>query len=328
MRRAVFLVVVVAGCAGAPSDAPGVPDSAADVLSSISACDPAAAAKPATGRARSLRELRAYLDGAELGRLSTEPRPKVDAALLERGAQLYDDHCVECHGDNADGKGPRAMMLTEAPRDHSAGVYEIRSTPTGSLPTDDDLFHTISHGVHGTAMPPWVLLPERDRWALVAHLKALSPAFADDEAPDPIDIGTPPPATPELLARGKELFTTAGCASCHGASGQGNGEAAGALRMMNGDPAHPRDFTGIHFHRGSDVTDIYRSLATGLDGTPMASFARVMPSEDMWAVASYVHSLTPPYVAGPDAIRCPSKPAANAEELIGIRTERRTIRAR
>jgi cytochrome c oxidase cbb3-type subunit 2 len=322
-----LLLLALTACGGTVSDAPGAPDPAADVLASISACDPAAAAPPATGRERDLRELRAYLDGAELGRLATEPRPTVDAALLARGTQLYNDHCVECHGDRADGKGPRAAKLSEAPRDHSAGVYELRSTETGSLPTDDDLFHTISHGVHGTAMPPWLLLPERDRWALVAHLKALSPAFADDEAPAPLEIGAPPPVTPALLARGKELFGTAGCASCHGAKGKGDGEASGALRMMNGDPAHPRDFTGIHFHRGSDVTDIYRSLATGLDGTPMASFARVMPPEDMWAVASYVHSLSPPYVAGPDGIRCPSKPAANAEELIGIRTELRTIRS-
>jgi mono/diheme cytochrome c family protein len=313
------------GCHDSASQSAATTDDAVEVLTATSLCDPTAPPPPATSRAAGVRAIRAWLDGAEIGVPATGPRPPVDAALRARGAALYANHCATCHGDKGDGKGPRAHQLTDAPRDHSAGVYELRSTPSGSLPTDDDLFHTISHGVHGTAMPPWLLLSEADRWALVAHLKTLSPAFADDEAPPPLEIPPPPPVTPSLLAHGNQVFRSAGCSSCHGDTGKGNGPASGALHMMNGDPARPRDLTGIHFHRGSDTIDIYRSLLTGLDGSPMASFARVMSTEDMWAVASYVHSLVPPYVPGPAGMRCPSKPSRDPQELIGVRSELRSL---
>jgi cytochrome c oxidase cbb3-type subunit 2 len=140
-----------------------------------------------------------------------------------------------------------------------------------------------------------------------------------------MDVPPPPPITPQLVARGNEVFHSAGCSSCHGDAGKGNGPASGALHMANGDAAHPRDLTGIHFHRGSDVADIYKSLLTGLDGSPMASFARVMPPEDMWAVAAYVHSLVPPYRPGPDGMRCPETPSRVPDELIGIRSELHSV---
>jgi mono/diheme cytochrome c family protein len=319
--RATAILLVAMGAGACSKAAPDAPPPVDELMTSISACAPEAATHPATGRAGTLRLLRAWLDGAELGLHITEPRPKVDDALRARGAALYTAHCATCHGDKADGKGPTAKQLADAPRDLAAGVYELRSTPAGSLPTDEDLFHVISHGVHGTGMPPWMMLSESDRWALVAHLKARSPAFADDEAPPPVELGTPPPVTPALLAQGDHLFHTAGCSTCHGDDAKGHGPAAPALHMSNGDPALPRDLTSVHFHRGSDITDIYQSLTTGLDGSPMASFARVMTAPDMWAVAAYVHNLVPPYVAGPDGLRCLAQASGVPDELVGVRTE-------
>jgi hypothetical protein len=61
------------------------------------------------------------------------------------------------------------------------GVFEFRSTPTGTLPTDEDIWKVISNGLHGTAMVPWISLSEKDRWALVAFVEGFSPRFGAEK---------------------------------------------------------------------------------------------------------------------------------------------------
>jgi hypothetical protein len=51
----------------------------------------------------------------------------------------------------------------------------------------------------------------------------------------------------------------------------------------------------------------------------MASFARGLPDEDRWAIATYVHGLVPPFTDGPDGLRCPAKPDRVPDELVGMR---------
>jgi hypothetical protein len=45
--------------------------------------------------------------------------------------------------------------LKPRPRDFTTGGYKIRTTETGSVPTDDDLVRTVRQGLYGTAMPGW-----------------------------------------------------------------------------------------------------------------------------------------------------------------------------
>jgi mono/diheme cytochrome c family protein len=262
--------------------------------------------------------LHAYLEGAELDSGWKQPRPPIDAALKARGAKLYKHHCATCHGATGDGKGPDACALDTPPAVHKNGVFALRTTEHEALPIDDDIFRTITRGVHGTAMPPWFVLPESDRWALVAHVKSLSKQFDEDVAPPPLESGTPPAATPERIAAGRALYTSAGCASCHGALGRGDGLAAESLKVK------PRNFTAGRFHRGSSAADIHETLLTGLDGTPMASFAKVMSADDLWNVSIYVHTLTPALSAR-DGAACPdaAKPL-DQQELFGVRALERT----
>jgi cytochrome c oxidase cbb3-type subunit I/II len=279
--------------------------------SAQSACEQGAPQAPAN-------RLRAWLDGAELPAEPTGPAPAVDAA---RGAALYTQLCASCHGAKGAGDGPLAKTLAHPPANFTEGTYELRTTEHEALPQDADLFRTISRGVHGTAMPPWgAVLPEADRWALAAHLKTLSKQFTEDDAPQPI-AATPPAETPERVAHGKDLYATAGCASCHGAGGRGDGPAAAAMRYKNGAPVTPRDFAGGRFHRGSRLSDIYLTIVTGLDGTPMASFSKVLSQADEWDVAMYVHTLVVKDAELPSGLRCPTSHIdANADELIGART--------
>jgi len=264
----------------------------------------------------------AYLEGAELDGAPRRPSPAVDATLRARGADLYERHCANCHGETGDGAGPDACALDTPPAIHNNGVYSLRTTEHEALPTDADIFRTITRGVHGTAMPPWIILPEKDRWALVAHVKSLSTQFDEDVAPPPVEVEPAPEATPERLAAGYALYSSGGCASCHGVAGEGDGLAAGALHVK------PRNFTRGRFHRGSSVADIHETLMTGFDGTPMASFAKVMSPDDLWNVSLLVHSITP-NMNDRNGIRCAEivRPF-DTQELFGVRNMMRTMQLR
>src|SRR5262249_54203198 len=104
------------------------------------------------------------------------PRPAATPATIAAGKTLYDANCVQCHGSQGRGNGSGAPFLVPPPRDFTAGQFKFRTTASGLLPTDDDLFRTISRGADGTGMPPWqYLLSDVDRWALVDYVKTFDP---------------------------------------------------------------------------------------------------------------------------------------------------------
>jgi cytochrome c oxidase cbb3-type subunit I/II len=282
-----------------------------------SACEPGA-----TLSARG--ELRAWLDGAELPNVTANPPTTPQATLVARGAPLYATHCAACHGAKGGGDGPLAASLAHPVTSFQSGVFELRSTEHDSLPTDLDLFRAITRGVHGTGMPPWFALPDVDRWALVAYVKSLTPDFADDTAPPPIAVVAPAETT-DRLAHGAQLYASAGCASCHGTTGAGDGPGAMSLVFKSGAPARPRAFGKDRFHRGARASDIYLTIASGLDGSPMASFAKVMSSDDLWDLAMYVHRLAPTFVDRPNGMSCPTPHDAPADEVVGVRELLRSL---
>src|SRR5258705_6453753 len=69
-------------------------------------------------------------------------QPGAAPAAGSRGKQVYDAHCAECHGQAGKGDGAAAHLMTPRPRDFSRGRYKIRSTESGSVPTDDDLLRS------------------------------------------------------------------------------------------------------------------------------------------------------------------------------------------
>jgi cytochrome c oxidase cbb3-type subunit 2 len=209
-----------------------------------------------------------------------------------RGKVVYERRCTGCHGDKGDGNGPAATFLDPRPRNFTLGSFKFRTTPSGSLPTDGDLYRTLTRGVRWTAMPTWHELPEKDRFAVIAYIKTFSQRWSEERPEPPIVIGEPPRPTSELLARGKELYTQAKCFQCHGDGGQGDGPSANELRDDLKFPIRPADFTKGQFKGGGDVADIYRTMTTGLDGTPMPSFADSMNDDERWAISYYVLSFS------------------------------------
>jgi len=74
---------------------------------------------------------------------------------VKHGKALYQRYCMYCHGEFGDGRGESAAYLNPKPRDFTRANFKCRSTPSGSLPLDQDLYDTISRGIHASGMPSW-----------------------------------------------------------------------------------------------------------------------------------------------------------------------------
>lgn len=210
----------------------------------------------------------------------------------DRGKALYQRYCVFCHGPEGDGRGESAPYLDPKPRDFTKAVFKCRSTPSGSLPLDGDLYDTISRGIHASGMPSWKPLLKQERADLVAYIKTFSSAFQEEKPGEPVSIPPEPPNSPESVKRGAELFQSMNCWSCHGKDGRGHGPSAAALTDSKGYPITPFDFTGgTRFKCGETDGEMFRDLVTGLDGTPMPSFADAMNADQRWDVVHYIRTL-------------------------------------
>jgi mono/diheme cytochrome c family protein len=82
---------------------------------------------------------------------------EADPEAVAAGGKLFEQHCAECHGANANGgkKGP------------SLRAEEVQQSTPGSL------FWLLTNGVVRKGMPVWSRLPEPQRWQLVSYIKSL-----------------------------------------------------------------------------------------------------------------------------------------------------------
>jgi mono/diheme cytochrome c family protein len=216
-------------------------------------------------------------------------------AQREAGKQLYLKFCAQCHGDNGDGEGYASPHLSPRPRNFTTGKYKIRSTPTGTLPTHQDLVNIIRRGMPYTSMPAWPSLSDQQVSDLAHFVKTFSPEFAKPEnAPKPVDLPSAPKVTQESIELGKKLYAETGCISCHGTLGRGDGSSAPTLKDDWGYPIRPADLTqSWTFRGGSSREDIYRSMSTGLNGTPMPGFGDdALKPEQKWAITDFIDSLS------------------------------------
>jgi hypothetical protein len=95
----------------------------------------------------------------------TNPIPPSPEAIV-RGQNVFQQHCAVCHGRYGHGDGPAAAGLNPPPADLTAAHVDDH--------TDGDLFWWLTHGIAGTAMPPWQeQLSEPERWMVVHYLRSL-----------------------------------------------------------------------------------------------------------------------------------------------------------
>ena len=121
-----------------------------------------------------------------------EKNPFDSAADVAAGRQYFLGHCAYCHGP--EGEGGRGINLT-------TGRYRFGGS-------DRELFRTIQKGIPESEMPG-SRLSDNEVWKIVAYVRRLATAGADEKAPgDPV--------------AGKTVYETKGaCAQCHVVEGQG-----------------------------------------------------------------------------------------------------------
>ena len=215
-----------------------------------------------------------------------------------QGQVVYQKWCAGCHGDQGKGDGPGAGHLLPKPRDFTKALYQVRSTATGEVPTDDDIRRAIDEGMGGSSMPAWKnTLSSAERAALVQYVKTFSNAFTT--APKLLAWGSDPGGNQAAVDSGRALFRVIQCFKCHGEQARGDGRSAPTLKDDWGNPIRAADLSqNWRFNGGGTVEDIYHRLRTGLDGTPMPSFsdqidAKVITDGDLWRIAHYLRSLAP-----------------------------------
>ena len=204
----------------------------------------------------------------------------------------YRRYCVGCHGDRGYGMGENFPWVDPKPRDFQLGIFKCRSTPTGTLPTDQDLSDTISRGLDRSNMPPWNVFTDQQKADLVAWVKHFSPRFASEKPGTPIQIPAEPEVTADRIKAGREVFARVQCWKCHGVTGEANGPSASTLQDDLGRPIAAFNFTeGSRPKCGSSDQDLYRIFMTGLDGTPMPSFADNIKPDEAWDLVFYLRTL-------------------------------------
>ena len=232
----------------------------------------------------------------------TQPKPEETPELIEEGKGIYFGRCSFCHGLLGDGEGPAAAYLDPRPRDFTLGTFKFRSTESGELPLDEDLFRTISRGLSGTGMQSFddelikTGLSEHQRWAVISYIKTFAIEFSDPDF-DPyqkiVELPKNMPAyNADSIARGKEIFLRAKCWECHGKQGRGNGQKSFDRADDWGFPIRIRNVTHPwKIKNGSTIEDIYMRFSTGINGTPMPSFGKALDNEERWYLANFIKSL-------------------------------------
>ncbi len=215
-------------------------------------------------------------------------------AQREAGKVLYGKYCAQCHGENGDGQGYAAPYLQPPPRDFTAAQFKIRATPSGAVPTHEDLRRVIRRGMPYTTMIGWPDFTDKDVDNIIYHIKTYSPNFQNPDYYDPpIAIPDPPAYTADSAKLGGDLYTQMECNSCHGETGRTDGSAAPTLLDDAENPIRPADLTKRWTFRGGPTRqDIYRTFMTGLDGTPMPSFIDDLEEEQRWQLVHYIQSLS------------------------------------
>jgi len=240
--------------------------------------------------------LAAWLCAATAGSVRTQGQgPELGTeAQRESGKTLYLKYCSQCHGDKGDAAGYATPHLMPRPRDFTTGKFKVRTTPGGALPTHQDLVNIIRLGMPYTSMPAWPALSDQEVSDLAYFLTTFSADFSNPERrPQPMEFPSAPDATSESIELGKKLYAETGCLKCHGDLGRGDGPSAPTLTDDLGQPIRAANLTqSWTFRGGPSREDIFRTMTTGLNGTPMPSFVDSLSTEQRWAITDYIASLS------------------------------------
>ncbi|MGZ3425218.1 MAG: c-type cytochrome [Polyangia bacterium] len=222
-----------------------------------------------------------------------------DERSPSRGRAAYQQYCRPCHGDAGDGHGYSSLGLRPPPRDFTQALFKFGHTPTPSLPPDLELKHIIRHGLNGTAMLPWDV-SDGELDDVVQYLKTFSPLWqtvkqGEAVAPTPDPFGEARAA--EAARHGAEVFKKVQCGKCHETRQliateyclRGRWDDC-KLPLKELPPDLACDALRA-VYPGSELTDLYRTIASGIGGAGMPPWKGVLTEDELWGLAYYVRSL-------------------------------------
>ncbi len=222
-------------------------------------------------------------------------------ALIESGKKLYEVRCLLCHGENGDGNGPvgiirraekNGRVLEIYPRDLTMAVFRFRTTPTGCLPDDKDLFDIISNGVPRSFMPSHKEIPQKEIEAIKEYIKTFSYRWEEEDPCDPIEVAKPLwIGSAKSIDKGRKIYKDMKCGECHGYEGKGDGPKSNDLKDDWGKQILPFNFATGDLKRGSSAENVYITFTAGLDGTGMPSYEDSLNEDDRWHLVSYTLKL-------------------------------------
>ncbi len=179
---------------------------------------------------------------------------------LARGAAVYREQCIQCHGAAGRGDGPKAKGLVGPPPADLTDRAELASV------SPVDMYRKIAIGIEGTGMPEYAQsLSSDDRWAVTTYLSTLR---ADQGA----------------VHEGEGLYAVQ-CASCHGVTGRGDGVHARTLSVS------PPALADLAVQGRLSDEDLIEMMLNGRAGSPMPAFARVMDRAAAEKVAAFLRVL-------------------------------------
>lgn len=259
---------------------------------------------------------------------------RLDDNTLARGSAVYRQQCLHCHGLTGDGRGATAPWVNPHPRDYRQGVFKFTSSGQDEgvrKPRREDLVRTVREGIEGTSMPSFRLLSDEDVDAVVSYVIHLSMrgetefqimrAIFKQELDSSIAEGIGaylglvtnnwqaaqgaairPEEYPnyktdderrQAILHGQELFTKpgeAGCIACHADFGR---QAAYKYDVW-GTVTRPADVTAGIYRGGRRPIDLFYRVHSGINGTGMTAFGKVLKSKDIWDLVSFLEVLPYP----------------------------------
>jgi len=227
--------------------------------------------------------------------VAEEAAPAATDGTLDEAAvdAIYQKRCSQCHGAEGEGNGPAADYFYPRPRDFTLALFKYKTTDADSeFPSDADFRRTIMDGLPGTGMPGWSgILSDAEVDALIFKIKQFGYWEEEEIESSPIEMGTMPEVTADLLAQGREQFVKA-CVQCHGEEGRGNITSGKRLADDLENRIWPRNLTRPETWRyTATAADVFQRLSVGIPGTPMPEHSTTMSASERWSIAQYVMTL-------------------------------------
>ncbi len=181
------------------------------------------------------------------------------------GADLYAQHCMGCHGEQAQG---------------GVGLPLALPSMLASV-TDAYLAATIRHGRPGRIMPAFTELSDAEVEAIVRYLRGFG------ETPPQFDDSQPVHGDAQ---RGAQLYQRH-CVVCHGPNGEGGPGTGVTFSRPRPLPVMPPALNNPGFLKAASDQVIKYTIMHGRAGTPMPSFlARGLREEEIDDLVSFVRA--------------------------------------